>query len=132
MAEVAFALGALHFRADHAMARVRFSCHSLLGDWPVEGWPTGARVVFVFAFKERLATASADEHPGVLGVVVLACKGRLGTCLAQDRVLLWSQALAPLLVCLRHVIAHGSQLSRAEPAARLLKAGRVADDITGG
>jgi len=95
MAEMAFALGAAHLGADHAVADVAMLGDHLFVRRRGEARPAAARIIFGVALEQDLAAASAAIGARVLVVPIFAGEGPFGARLTEDMILLRRELLAP-------------------------------------
>src|ERR1700676_764246 len=120
VAEMAVALRAQHFGADHAVADVALFVNVVLRRRLGKARPAAAGIEFGIRFEQRLSAAGADIGAGPPFMLVFAGERPLGRLLAQHRVLHRRQFLPPLgLVLLdlagrRLDVGHGVSLTRRE------------------
>ena len=88
MTEVAIALGADHFRADHAVGDIAVFFHRIGVNHVVEAGPAGARIKLRARIKQCRATARAMELSVAFEIIVDAAPRTLGAFVAQDMELL--------------------------------------------
>src|SRR3954467_1081949 len=109
VAEVRAAVGAADLDALHAVRGV-LDVLDRVGDRLVERRPAAAGVELRVRLEEPGVAGLAGVDALGLGVGVLADEGTLRAGLAEHRVLLGRELLAPLLVGLLHLVCHASNL----------------------
>jgi hypothetical protein len=85
----------MHFRARHEKRTIRF-CLNRICQWLIETGPASATLEFCIGRKQRQIAPGASEDSLTLFVVKRASSGAFGTVLAQYRVLVRREALAPV------------------------------------
>src|SRR5271163_3720561 len=110
MPQVGVAPAALCLDALHAVAGVRLALHSLLAGRSEEARPSGARVVFCFRTKQRLAAADALIGTRRLGILIFPGKRRLGSFLPRHIVLILRELFLPVAWCLADFLFHSLSL----------------------
>lgn len=115
VAEVAAAIGAANFRADHAESRIAMFRHGVSLDWLEIAGPAATGIELGVGDEQRLIAGSAAVEAFFRAVPVGASKRALGAVFAQNPVLVRRQFLAPLRIGLGYfgcwVIAHQEILS---------------------
>src|SRR5262245_38690149 len=98
MAEVGVATAAMHLRAAHAVAVIRFGRHVFLVGRLPEAGPAGAGIELVIRAEELGIAAHASVRALVVVVPIDARKSRLRSFLARDVELLRRERVFPLCV----------------------------------
>src|SRR5262249_2786085 len=111
--EMPAARGAHDLGADHPVARVRLCDHAVERRRLEEARPTAARLELRLRAEQLGAAGGAPIHTGGVLVPVDAREGALRAFVAEDLVLLGSQALAPLLVGELQFRLHATRVPRA-------------------
>src|SRR5579875_1481426 len=98
VAEVGVTPCAPDLGADHAVRAVLDEHHGIVAGWAVEGRPAAVRLELLSRTEQLGPARPAAVDALGLRVRVLACPWRLGARLAEHRVLLRREHLAPLRV----------------------------------
>src|SRR6266478_2392272 len=106
MAEVRFASAAFDLGPGHSVVRICLGLHGFLTRRSIKARPPGARVVFGFRTKQRLATADAFVSPRCIRILVLAGKGRLSPLLPGHMVLILRELFLPSGVVFAYFFTH--------------------------
>src|SRR5688572_28337863 len=108
MAEMAAAAPAMNLVPDHAESVVSVFQHRAF-DGFIEARPAGAAVELGLGREQRQIASGANERARAMLIVEGAGEGTLGLLLAQHRILLGSQKLAPFLRRVGHLEGAGNR-----------------------
>src|SRR6187431_3209426 len=114
MAEMAAAVGAVHFGPRHIHTAVLGGIHGRVACRSEEAWPAGTALVLRLRTKEEMATGGTVELAFPFLRVQRARAGALGAMLAKDAILAGRECRLPLLVALvpgKGLVSHNLSLS---------------------